>query len=63
MTTPTCHETTARAARLEQGILVALKWIRFAELRAERVSLLDVVGVAATLPRVKGPKDYGLVEA
>ena len=38
-----CHETTARAARLEQGFLVTLKWIGFSELRGERGFLLGGV--------------------
>ena len=37
-----CHEMTARAARLEQGVSVALSWIGFAELRGEQGSLLGV---------------------
>ena len=51
-----CHETTARAARLEQGVLVTLRWIGFSELRGERGSQLGAVSTVATLPQVKGPR-------
>ena len=53
-----CHETTARAARLEQGVPVALMWIGLVGLRGEQGSQHDAVSTVATLPRAKGQRDY-----
>ena len=58
-----CHETTACAAQLEQGVLVTLRWIKFSGLRGELVSQHGVALVAATLPRVKGQRGSIHVEA
>ena len=52
-----CHETTARAARLEQGVLVALKRIWFSELRGTPVFRHGVVSAVATPLQEKGQKD------
>ena len=58
-----CHETTACAARLEQGILVTLTWIGFSGLQDEPGSQRGVASTVATLPQVKGQKDGELGEA
>ena len=58
-----CHETTARAARLERGLLVTLKWIGFVELQDAQGFRPGVVLAVATLPRVKGLRDFVLGEA
>ena len=58
-----CHETTARAARLEQGFPVTLMSIEFVELQDGLGSQLDVVLVVATLPQVKGQRGCVRVEA
>ena len=51
-----CHETTARAARLEQGVPATLKWIGFSVLRGERGSQLDAVSTVATPLQEKGQR-------
>ena len=51
-----CHETTTRAARLERGIPVALRWIGFFGLRGEPVSRRGVGATVATLLQEKGPR-------
>ena len=59
---PSCHETTARAARLERGFLVTL--IRLASnVRVYRVFRLGTLEDFATLPQMKGRTGYALDEA
>ena len=52
-----CHETTAHAARLEQGVPVALRWIEFVGLQDELGFQHSAVLAAATLPQMKGQRD------
>ena len=54
---------TARAARLEQGVPVTLRWIGFFGLLSGPVSQHGVASVAATLPQSKGQRGCGLGEA
>ena len=58
-----CHETMARAARLEQGVPVMLRWIGFFGLQDAQGSRHGVVSVVATLLREKGQRDSVLGEA
>ena len=58
-----CHKMTARAARLEQGFPVTLKWIGYVGLRGRPVSQRDAVSAVATLPRMKGQKGFVRVGA
>ena len=53
-----CHETTARAARLERRVLVALMWLEFSGLRGERGCQHGVAEAAATLPLEKEPRGF-----
>ena len=48
---------TARAARLEQGVLVTLKMTAFSGLRGVQGSRHGAAVTVATLPLEKGPKD------
>ena len=51
-----CHETTARAARLEQGFLVTL--VRLASnVRGVQGFRLDILEDSATLPPRRGLRD------
>ena len=58
-----CHETTARAARLEQGFPVTLRMIWFSGLLDARGSRRGVAATVATLPRVKGQRGCVFGEA
>ena len=51
-----CHETTARAARLERSGSVTLWSSSVSELRDVWGFRLDVAEAVATLPLMKGPK-------
>ena len=53
----------ARAARLELGILVTLRWIEFFVPRDGPVSQRDAVSVVATLLQGKGPMGFVRIEA
>ena len=55
---PQCHETTARAARLERGDQVMLGWIGFVVLRGELGFQRDAVSIAATLLQTKGQRGF-----
>ena len=63
LTSAACHETTARAARLERGVPVTLGWIEFSLPLDGPVSQCDAVSTVATLPLVKGLKGFIHVEA
>ena len=54
---PCCHKTTARAARLEQVILVTLV-LPVSNVRVVQGLLHDSLGGLATLPWMKGPKGF-----
>ena len=54
-----CHETTARAARLERKVLMTLERFGFFRLRYVLGSRHDVALVVATLPLKKGLTGFG----
>ena len=58
-----CHETTAHAARLEQGVPVTLRRLGFSGLRDVQVSRRDAAVTAATPLPKKGQKGCVLGEA
>ena len=55
-----CHETTARAARLERGVSVTLRQIGFSGLLDVPGSQHDVASAAATPLRTKGQRGFVL---
>ena len=57
-----CHETTARAARLEQGNLVTLVRL-VSNARVSQGFRHGILGDSATLPRLKGRRGFVRVEA
>ena len=57
-----CHETTARAARLEQGFLVTL--VRpVSNVQVSWGFLHNILSGFATLPQLKGQRGFVHVEA
>ena len=58
-----CHETMARAARLEREVLMTLWKIGFSGLQDGPGSQHGVALVVATLPQRKGQRDSVLGEA